>query len=1491
MISHTDCPRPTRRAMAAVLAATLAAAMPQLTARGDVATVQDTGSTAGVSFDRSVANQLSVTAPDGAVIQYSRFDIGQGQGVNFQQPAATARAFNRIDSANPSRIDGSLTANGTIYLVNPAGIVFGQNAVVNVGALYAAAGNFTTFNDFNTTTALTGDVINLGSLTAGQAGGDHTLALLGQRVANLGSVSAPDGTIVMAAGDSVILTTPGDFTSVRVDVSQANVDAARTADAANPAGSPLSSNMFAAGDPAALAAFPNGAPASSQVVLAGDVGARTDTLTVNAQFTQLGDPDTESGAMTIQTQGSQTYTGPRRELTVELPAVFERLTTERGVVYGYKNPITGATFGTPTNPRPAAEIIANVGEPAPGENNQPFIQQVRFQGNDEAIDARVHLAGDTAVTAESGDVTFRSSVEAAADGTTPDLAITAETGNIILEQTLGGEARFVRLDAGGGVAATLVNEEAFDQNANLRGASNRDQLSMDIGQQELPAVERRLPRRLGTLALRTPGWETHSAADGETPRYVRMGHLEPGINGMPATAVGNAPVSPDVKYQVHVDHLDVQSPLLLSARTLDQKPNGVSAVVSPSGFGFSQSSQLNLTFFRLQGEGAAGVFAGPVDAAAGISGNVSMRIDLDNSDAAQTVRFDAPLGAGNVGERVDGSEALIDQLPLRGYFGAFADQNGLTFLRIADNSDQPAATHRAVFNGGAIRVLDNIEIDATALIGDAGRNLPFVLETNVDQAVNDPTARTQDNTGQILILGDDSTFKTNGQPIRLLGNHIIVGDIDTTSGSLPEGAPIDIVLLGGQQNIPFQNYSVPQGGRLLAGTVQGDVEITLDRNIAGAPQKLFIDELTLQTAPSVTVTLPDLLADGSVSNIEQVVINQLRVVGGSLTLDAEGAPYTIAVDPFRLTRDSIDVNRLSNQVMIFGNRTGVGSGASNGVVVVQPAAASITADEGVTFGSGVNFGVTTGASFDDFGGDVTSLTITNPQGSIRINSPLVSTDASDNWDVNLTGRDITLDDVNIGGTLTIAADNSFTGLTSSPVVYQANGIVITAASPLTSTNNVLVFREPSGNGETIRFVSRGGGITVQEGLALRVINGADLVFDTKSAGGSGADIAFGGIVIEEGSFSALSSRDIIVRNPNNETPAFVSARGNVTLNADRRIIFQNPGAGFIQVQSLQNNVTLNAGTGYSVPTGAQQPALAAVQPVADTIDVRRNGVPNAADRALFRIGDGGNGGGDGGGVVDPDPVNEDERRIDPAVIADVSELLNITGVAGSEETGDVSGDALVLSRGDLRVLQRMGLRVRNIPPTARAEVRQGILQGGAVGDDIAQDFALEDSLATAGQLRGNLGQPDQPAGVAVVGVTRTVDADYSELAQRREVTQQVLEQWRELFGSERDPDYTRVREAVARLVTAYMQEHGGRFEATDFRSFVERQDPETLKELRDLITLLTLQARMLADPTELSHVRSETIRQITPQNLIDPAVLEQALLPLTAGGEVPEDIT
>lgn len=162
-----------------------------------------------------------IRTSNSAIINYTGFDLNRNESVRFIQPGANSRVLNRIQSGAPTFIDGSVTANGNVFFVNNAGIVFGQNAMINVGGLFAAAGNISN-RDFiagkNHFTNVSGEVVNNGTIEAGSVG------LVGHRVANYGSIVAPEGLVTMASGDDVYIGERNGHVFARISASEENAD-------------------------------------------------------------------------------------------------------------------------------------------------------------------------------------------------------------------------------------------------------------------------------------------------------------------------------------------------------------------------------------------------------------------------------------------------------------------------------------------------------------------------------------------------------------------------------------------------------------------------------------------------------------------------------------------------------------------------------------------------------------------------------------------------------------------------------------------------------------------------------------------------------------------------------------------------------------------------------------------------------------------------------------------------------------------------------------------------------------------------------------------------------------------------------------------------------------------------------------------------------------------------------------------------------------------
>lgn len=176
-------------------------AVAQLPTGGNVA--------AGQAVISANGNGLNVTAlSDRSVINWNSFQIGAGNSANFQLPGSNSAILNRVTTPGlPSTINGLLTSNGNVFLINPSGVVVGQSGIINTNGFTASTfdvmdsqfmeGGDLTFSDNGSEAGIT----NLGSITTG-TGGAHLIA---SQLENKGLISSNGGNITLASGGSVTL--------------------------------------------------------------------------------------------------------------------------------------------------------------------------------------------------------------------------------------------------------------------------------------------------------------------------------------------------------------------------------------------------------------------------------------------------------------------------------------------------------------------------------------------------------------------------------------------------------------------------------------------------------------------------------------------------------------------------------------------------------------------------------------------------------------------------------------------------------------------------------------------------------------------------------------------------------------------------------------------------------------------------------------------------------------------------------------------------------------------------------------------------------------------------------------------------------------------------------------------------------------------------------------------------------------------------------------
>jgi filamentous hemagglutinin family protein len=177
---------------------------------------------AGTATISQTATTTTITqASNRAVIDWRSFNIAPNESVAFLQPSADSAVLNRVTGSQFSSLQGSLTANGQVFLVNPNGILIGSGASINVGSFVASTANIA--NDaFMRDGANAGGkyvfaelasganaatIVNAGTITVAEGG---MVALVAPGVRNSGTITARLGTIELASATHFTLDLFGD---------------------------------------------------------------------------------------------------------------------------------------------------------------------------------------------------------------------------------------------------------------------------------------------------------------------------------------------------------------------------------------------------------------------------------------------------------------------------------------------------------------------------------------------------------------------------------------------------------------------------------------------------------------------------------------------------------------------------------------------------------------------------------------------------------------------------------------------------------------------------------------------------------------------------------------------------------------------------------------------------------------------------------------------------------------------------------------------------------------------------------------------------------------------------------------------------------------------------------------------------------------------------------------------------------------------------------
>ena len=157
-------------------------------------------------------NTLTVTNTPGTIINWQGFSIQSDETTRFIQQSSDSAVLNRVVGQDPSQILGKLQSNGRVFIINPNGISFGANSIVDVSGLAASTLNLSNEDFLSNNLNFIGDgnngsINNNGAITTSEGG---FVYLISSNVENHGIITSPKGDVILAAGHSVQLVNSDD---------------------------------------------------------------------------------------------------------------------------------------------------------------------------------------------------------------------------------------------------------------------------------------------------------------------------------------------------------------------------------------------------------------------------------------------------------------------------------------------------------------------------------------------------------------------------------------------------------------------------------------------------------------------------------------------------------------------------------------------------------------------------------------------------------------------------------------------------------------------------------------------------------------------------------------------------------------------------------------------------------------------------------------------------------------------------------------------------------------------------------------------------------------------------------------------------------------------------------------------------------------------------------------------------------------------------------
>ena len=207
---------------------------------------------AEVTTDGTLGAAQSLSGPDFAITadlgqqrggnlfhSFSFFNINTGESASFSGPNTVNNIISRVTGGSASSIDGALNSTipgANLYLINPSGVMFGENATLNIsGSFHASTAGYLVLSDGGRFDAVTpgnsvltsappsafGFLDNPAAITLQRS---KLLAESGKTLSIVGGDVSMDSAILYAPGGKVQVASVESAGEVGVDVSTLDVD-------------------------------------------------------------------------------------------------------------------------------------------------------------------------------------------------------------------------------------------------------------------------------------------------------------------------------------------------------------------------------------------------------------------------------------------------------------------------------------------------------------------------------------------------------------------------------------------------------------------------------------------------------------------------------------------------------------------------------------------------------------------------------------------------------------------------------------------------------------------------------------------------------------------------------------------------------------------------------------------------------------------------------------------------------------------------------------------------------------------------------------------------------------------------------------------------------------------------------------------------------------------------------------------------------------------